>query len=135
MSIFDLNGPPGIDRITRVHKDLIMSWWQQRGKRIDYKGTVSDLGFIADGRVAGWLYLTNSRVAMIEGIIADPCSVPSLRKASVRKLTGFLIDTALSLGYTRIFGISKHPGMARVSKEFGFKENVFKVYTLSVEKD
>lgn len=97
---------------------------------------ISDLGYIVDGRVAGWLYVTNSNCAMIEGIIADPNTVPSLRQQSLRKLCGFLVDTALMLGYTNIFGISKHPSMAKVSKELGFKmSNDFKVFTLNTGRE
>lgn len=94
------------------------------------------MGYIVDGRVAGWLYVTNSEVAFIEGLIADPDTIPSLRKASMRKLVGFLIDTALMLGFTKVFAVSKHPSVDKLAKEFGFKGNSsLTVYTMSTDKD
>lgn len=95
--------------------------------------TLSDMGYIADGRVAGWIYLTNGNAAMLEWIISDPSTVPSLRKESLRKLVGFMVDTCLMLGYTNIFGISKNPAIVGVAKQFGFKSSEYTVYTLEEE--
>lgn len=126
-----------IVRVTPDHYPLITSWYEGHGTRIDnIEDAVSDLGYIADDRVAGFLYVTNSNCAMIEGVIANPHSVPSLRRASLRKLTGFLVDIALMLGYTNIFGISKHPSITKVARELGFKEHSdFKLVTLITGKD
>lgn len=112
----------------------IKSWYEERGKPVPARKTLSDMGYIADGRVAGWLYFTNSNIALIECIISDPNTVPSSRRASLRKLVGFLIDTALMLGYTNIVGLSSHPSIEKVAKEFGFKKGVLNVYTLSEEE-
>lgn len=83
--------------------------------------SLSNTGFIADNRVAGWLLLTNSNIALIEGIISDPDSVPSLRRESLDKLIGFMIDFCLASGYTQIIGITRHPRIEGVGKKFGFK--------------
>lgn len=131
-----LKGSRSIVRVNPDHYPQLTSWYKGRGQRIDLEDSISDMGYIADGRVAGWLYITNSNCAMIEGLIADPNSLPSLRRASMRKLVGFLIDTALMLGFTNIFAISKHPSVAQLSKEFGFKVNdTLKVYTLNTGRD
>lgn len=130
-----LRGSKSIVRITPDHLPLLKRWFKARGLAIDIN-SMSDMGYIVDGRVAGWLFVTNSNSAMIEGLIADPHSVPSLRRASTRKLVGFLIDTSLMLGFTNIFAISKHPSIDQMSKEFGFKSNGnLKVYTLNASKD
>lgn len=117
-----LNGLESIVRVKSSHWPLISSWYEERGLKTPIKGNMSDMGFIADGRVAGWLYLTNSNIAMIEGIISDPHTIPSLRKASLAKLTGAMIDMALALGYTTILGITKHPSVKKLAKQYGFKE-------------
>lgn len=121
----------GIKRITTNHYPMIRQWYEARGKAAPSVETFSDLGWIADGRVAGWLYLTNSNMALIEGIIADPHSVPSLRKDSLRKLAGHLVDTALDLGYSNIFGITRHPSIDSVCKQLGFRSQEFRVWALS----
>lgn len=131
-----LKGSRTIVRITPDHYPQIHSWHEARGRRIDIEGNISDMGYLVDGRVAGWLYVTNSNAAFIEGLVADPNSVPSLRRASMRKLTGFLIDTAVMLGYTHIFAITRHPSVVKMAHEFGAKENSsLKVFTISTERD
>lgn len=134
----DLRNPhSSIVRVTPDHYPMLKRWYKGHGKDfIVLEDVISDLGYIVDGRVAGWLFVTNSNVAMIEGIISNPESVPSLRRTSLRKLTGFLVDASLMLGFTNIFGISKHPSMAKVAKELGFKSGKdFSVFTLNAGQD
>lgn len=95
------------------------------------KASLSDMGWIADGRVAGWLYVTPSNVALIEGIIADPHTVPSLRAESMQKLSGFLIDYALLMGYTNLVVITEHPSVAEACKRFGFTESKHRVFLMN----
>lgn len=123
-----------IKRITTDHYPLIRSWYEARNKPCPSVETLSNTGYMADGRVAGWLYLTNSNVAMVDGIISDPNTVPSLRRESLQKLSGFLVDMALMLGYTNIFGMTKHPSLDQMGKKLGFRSQDFKVWAIS-ERD
>lgn len=111
-----------LKRVTSKDFPMIVHWHKERKLTVPDPRALSDTGFIADGRVAGWLYLTNSNIAMIEGIISDPKSPASLRRESLDKLIGFMIDFALELGYTQFIGITKLSKMEdRVKSKFGFK--------------
>lgn len=124
--------PGSIVKATASHMPMIRKWykgWGIKAPKIEYFSTT---GYICDNRVAGWLYFTNSDLVMIECVIANPNSVPSLRKESLNKLIGFLIDTSINAGYSSIFGISKHPGIAKVAERYNFRlSNDFKVFALS----
>lgn len=109
-------------RVTSKDFPKIVSWYKKRGKTPPDPRALSDLGFMADERVAAWLFLTNSNMVLIEGVIADPDSVASLRKESLNKLIGFMVDFALQLGYTQVIGITKHPSIERIGKKYGFKQ-------------
>lgn len=113
--------------------DTICSWYDKRGHKAPSIETLSDMGWIADERVAGWLYTTNSNMAMIEGIIANPDTTPSLRRESVERLVSFMIDVSLGLGFTQIFGITRNERMVGLCKKLGFKESIFRVMLLSEE--
>lgn len=127
---------PAIRRLGSKDYELIESWYNKRDRDMPEPASFSDMGFIADGRVAGWLYVTNSNMAMIEGIISDPDTIPSLRRESLTKLCGFLIDTAFMLGYTHIFGITEHPSIEQVCEKMGFRQSKgFKVYVLSESEE
>lgn len=109
---------------------LIDLWYKKRGIKAPARESLSDMGFIADDRVAGWLYLTNSNIAFIEGIIADPDSVPSLRRASLEKVCATMVDTAISLGYTQILGITTSPTIEKLGVKLGFVPTDYKVLIL-----
>jgi hypothetical protein len=109
-------------RVTSKDFPLIVSWYKARQKHIPDPRALSDTVFIADNRVAAWLFLTNSNMAIIEGVISDPASIPSLRRESLNKLIGFMVDFAVELGYTQIIGITRHPQIEKLGKKYGFKQ-------------
>lgn len=100
---------------------IIVKWYKGHKQTVPDPRALSTTGFIADERVACWIYLTNSNMALIEGIISDPESIPSLRRESLNKLIGFCIDFCLAAGYTQILGLSKHPRIEVLAKRYGFK--------------
>jgi hypothetical protein len=134
--IYDLKANERIVKVKREHWALIRSWYRQRGLKAPKMAIFSDMGYIADGRVAGFLAIGNSSVAFIEGIISDPNTVPSLRKKSLMKLCGFLTDTALTLGYNTVIGVTKSASIVKVGEGLGFKElKGYKIIALTVEED
>lgn len=107
---------------------FIASWYEDRGLVAPERRMLSDLGFIVDNRVAGWLYLTNSNTAYIEWVISKPGTVPSLRRESLTRLIGLLVDTATMLGYDVIFGMSSHPSIGREAKKLGFVSQTHQIW-------
>lgn len=120
-----------IKRIKAKDYPMIASWYQNRKLGAPPWGDLSETGWIADDRAAGWLLLTNSSVAIIEHLITNPNTVPSLRRKSVMNLTGFLVDTAMMMGFTNIVCASKHPSVHKVAKRLGFEETDLKFYHLN----
>jgi len=125
-----------IKKLTPSHYPMISRWYEGWNQPVPKRCHFSTMGCIADGRVAGWLHLMNSDMALIEGVISDPESVPSLRKESLLKLCGFLVDTAVTLGYPTIIGITKSNSIISVSKKLGFSElKDFKIVALDASDD
>lgn len=100
---------------------MISEWYEKHGQVAPKQEQLSDMGFIVDNRVAGWVYLTNSNLALIECVISNPDTIPSLRKESLRKLAGLLVDTAVSLGCTEVIAITKHESIAELAQFLGFR--------------
>lgn len=126
----------GLIKVNSCMLTDIADWYKRRGLITPNSNMLSDMGYISDGRVAAWLYITNSGIAMIENVISDPRSIPSLRRQSLHKLLGFLIDMATALGYTTILGITKHEGMIDTVKKFGFTElKDYKLVTLVTQDE
>lgn len=116
--------------------DLVASWYEARGKQPPDPRRLSTTGFIADERVAGWLYVTDSSMSFIDCVIADPLTVPSLRRASLLKLCQVLVETSFMVGCTDIMGITAHPSIEKICDLLGFKQgpSTLGIWVLS-EKD
>lgn len=109
-------------RYKHSHFGMIADWYQKRGLPIPSPSSVGDIGWIVDNRAAGWLYITAGNIALIEGVITNPETVPSMRKQSLKTLAGLMVDNALSLGCTNIIAITKHPSIMELCEYMGFKE-------------
>lgn len=110
-----------IRRIKPSDHAMIAQWYRDYGQVMPEPSNFSSTGFICDERVALWIYLTNSNMALIEGIIANPNTVPELRRSSLNRLVGFAVDFCIAAGYTNILGITKHPSVEDLGKRYGFK--------------
>ena len=122
-------------RIKPQDYPVIEGWYRKRKLSPPPWQDLSETGWIADDRVAGWLLCTNSSVALIEGLISNPDAMPSLRKESMLKLSGFLVDTALLLGYSKVIAVSKHPSVDKVAKQLGFKPTDLTFYLLDDDQE
>lgn len=112
---------------------MIAGWYLDRDMTPPAPESLSDVGYIVEERVAGWLYLTNSNVAMIEGIISDPLSLPSFRRLATKRLCGTLVDMAVALGYTKVLAITSHPAVVELAETMGFEELDKRVFILNEE--
>jgi len=125
----------GIRRYTSKDYPLISKWYVKHGMSPPKQECLSDMGYIVNERVAGWLYVTNSNVAMIEGVISDPDTLSSARKHDLKRLCGTLIDMSMALGCTQILAITDHPGIEQLCDDFGFKEIEKKAFLLRDKDD
>lgn len=124
-----------IRRYTSKDYDVIANWYIQRKLTPPQPRMLSDMGFIVDNRVVGWLYLTNSNTAFIEWVIARPKTTAYLRRESLAKLVGVLVDTASMLGYDIIFGMSSHPGIGREAKKLGLVKQTHDIWLYKAGED
>jgi hypothetical protein len=114
---------------------MLAKWYKKRGMKVPDDRSLSDSGWIADERVAGFLYLTNSNLALIDCVISNPDTLPSARQQSLQVLLGVLVDTALMLGYTNILGLTKHPNVKALAGKLGFKEIEYKPFLLQEQEE
>lgn len=120
-----------IKRIKMTDYQLVRSWYAKRGLPIPELASFADTGFMADGRVAGFIYITNSNVALIDGLISNPDTIPSLRRESMNKLVPVLIEFAITLGCTNIIALTNHPSVKKLCKQHGFAKTGYECFILS----
>lgn len=96
-------------------------WWEAHDWKPLPRDCLPSIGSIAGGICAGFLYRTDSKLALIEYIISDPSSSKKDRKEAVRLVIEDLTDKATDLGYIAIYTSTTSPSLINHYKNVGFK--------------
>lgn len=70
--------------------------------------------------IAGFLYLTNSKVAWLEWIVSNPDYRESDRKEALELLINTLETVAINQGYKIILSIGRNKGLIETHKKLGY---------------
>lgn len=100
----------------------LTGWYKLRDAPVPPIEFFSDHGYIMDGVAAGFLYLTNSAVAIIDGYISNPESDKNTRDNALDWITIHLTAHAKTAGYKLIKCDSKLKEVITRAKDHGFKE-------------
>tara|TARA_R110000782_G_scaffold100028_2_gene186034 strand:+ start:206 stop:592 length:387 start_codon:yes stop_codon:yes gene_type:complete len=104
--------------------DEYSSWFNHLGYAPPTRGMLSTLGFTIYKEIdicSGFLYISNSNLAYIEFVIANPKAKREDRKEGVKKLLTHLQDLAKSKGYEIIMIITATPGFSKnLIENFGY---------------
>jgi hypothetical protein len=118
--------------------EMLQSWWKAWG----WPEMSKDLlplnglgGLIVEKEnkpiAAGFLYLTNSKVAWTEWIVSDPDYRETDRAECLTMLVSGLEDVAISTGYKIILSIGRNKGLLNIHKELGYTVDEKPSYEIS----
>jgi len=113
-----------------IHKDYkeYSRWYQKICRSNPPKpDSLSTLGIIIEHQqekiCAGFLYITNSDIALIEFVIANPDAKGSVRKESLKKLLTQLEDEANYKGYKVLLILTSNAVFGEnLAKNFNYKK-------------
>lgn len=80
---------------------------------------------------AGFLYLTNSKVAWTEWIVSDPDYREDDRVESLTMLVRGLEEVAVSTGYKIVLSVGRNKGLLNIHKELGYTVDEKPSYEIS----
>ena len=105
-----------------VKEDLlsINSWYVKRSLPALSADILPEIGLIAPGVAALFIYQTDSSMAMIEGLIANPDATARDRAEAINQLIDTCVDYAHLLGYTQVIGLTRDAGTYKRVKRHGF---------------
>ena len=112
---------------TEDHYQVVKSWWDQyEGWDAIHPDILSDTGFIVfeddEPLVAGWMYLTNSKVAWLEWVVSNPECDRIQRATAIHLLIGHITHMTDSLGLKMLMSAVVNPGFIEKLKEHSFQE-------------
>lgn len=100
----------------------LTGWFRHREMPVPPLEMLSNHGYIADGIAAGFLYTTNSGIAIIDCYISNPESDKNARDNALDWITIHLTAYAKSSGYKILKCDSKIKEVITRAKDHGFKE-------------
>mgnify|MGYP003661899220 CR=1 FL=1 len=81
--------------------------------------------------VAGFIYLTNSKTALLEWIVSNPKYRESDRKAAIELLITGSENLVKSLDYKYLFAVMQHKGLIKIHEKLGWKADAKHSYELT----
>jgi len=128
-----------IRRLTDKDWDTLVSWWSNWPK---WQAPVKDFlpedgkgGLIVEKDnkpiVAGFIYLTNSKTALLEWIVSNPKYWEADRKQAIELLITGAENLVKSLDYKYLFAVMQHKGLIETHEKLGWNKDNKPSYELT----
>jgi hypothetical protein len=102
--------------------DEMNRWYDLRGEPGVKIEMLPRLGFLAPGIAAGFLYQTDSALALVEGLVSNPEALLCKRAKALHLILGALTDAAKDFGFKLVIGSSKKTGPVALTLRQGFRK-------------
>lgn len=99
---------------------VLCEWWKGHKWPPIPAPMLPQTGLIIPGYCAGFVYRTDSSIAMIEWIISNPKAAREHRSQALDELIQALVNKARDLGYSAAFSFIKHPLLLKRYEKTGF---------------
>jgi hypothetical protein len=99
----------------------VNAWHCAHGRPGMAASHVPQTGRIVPGVAAGFLYVTDSDVALLEGYVTNPEAPLRERSKAVDEITHALLAEAKDLGMGRVVALCASGGIARRAGKFGLQ--------------
>tara|TARA_R100001440_G_scaffold26956_1_gene44350 strand:+ start:7345 stop:7740 length:396 start_codon:yes stop_codon:yes gene_type:complete len=113
-----------IRRLKKSDYTTISKWWKAWKWPVLPKTFLPDTGFIVEknniGIVSGYVYMTNSKAALLEWIVSNPEYRESDRKDAITLLIQAVERVLKDQGIKHIFTIGRHKNLINKHKELGW---------------
>jgi RimJ/RimL family protein N-acetyltransferase len=110
------------------YEEILTGWWTQWGWKAPFQDFLPDNGkgglLVLDGDIpvcAGFMYLTNSRVAWVDWIISNKeYTNRAGRKEALRLLVDSLTNICKSTGAKYVYALIKNESLIKTYEEIGY---------------
>lgn len=114
-----------IRRLNDEDYSTLVKWWDTWPEwQAPPKTFLPDTGFIVEknniGIVAGYVYMTNSKAALLEWIISNPEYRESDRKDAITLLIQAVERVLSDQGIKHVFTIGRHKSLINLHKKLGW---------------
>lgn len=110
-----------VRRFRPEHLAELNRWYAARDLPAVMSGVLPHVGYIAPGLAAGFLYRTDSELALLDGFISNP-EAPLLDRgrAISRVLEALVEEVPAGAGVSHLIGLTRVRGMEQLVERAGF---------------
>ncbi len=101
--------------------DEMNRWYDLRGEPSIKIEMIPRLGFLVPGVAAGFLYQTDSSMALVEGFVSNPEALLWKRAKALHMILEALTSAAQGFGFKLVVGSSKRTGPVSLTLRQGFR--------------
>lgn len=102
--------------------DQISGWYTDRSLPTPKRTQIPKTGFIVDDVAAGFVYMTDSSVCILDSFISNPESEDTERDTALNDITMHLIGYAKACGCDLAICSTGSPAVGVRAENFGFKK-------------
>jgi hypothetical protein len=106
--------------VREEHFEQIRAWLRFRKEDIVPRA-LPENGFVIPGKAAGFLYRTDSSIALIENLVAAPGLSREERGEAVDAIVTAVIERAKELGFDMLVGYTVLDVVVKRAQRFGFR--------------
>ncbi len=103
------------------HYEMVAHWWVGHKWPVLPLAALPASGFVVPGVCAGFLYFTDSEIAILEWVVSNPKASTMEVGRGIKAIVEAAISTALNEGYSMIFSYVKSKGLQKLYERQGFK--------------
>jgi hypothetical protein len=107
--------------ITEQDLPRIRGWWSDHGADVYPEGWDPPTGYWVPGVLAAFLYRTDSKVALIDGVVSNKASTAEQRRQAMFLVGGAIAARAKSEGFKWLRGLTRYPTVAENSRQAGYR--------------
>ena len=105
---------------TEADRPLVSKWFDGHDSAMLDEEFLPTRGFIVDERIVGWVYLSDSRLAMCGWVVSDPDSPVKKTLEAAKVLVSEMSNYAHDLGYYVMYASTSVRGLGRLYESLGF---------------
>jgi hypothetical protein len=113
-----------IRRLEESDYETLVDWWKWWRWTAPPKTFLPDTGFIVEkdsiGIVACYVYMTNSKAALMEWVVSNPQYRNKDRKEAIKFLMQVVEKLLKDRGIIHLMTMGRHPSLLKIHKELGW---------------
>ncbi len=112
---------PLIRRFENADLVSLNRWYDLRGQPVVSLSALPSIGYFAEDMAAGFLYQTDSCIAMLDAYVTNPLTYPKDRDQALDEITECLLIDAKDFGFRKVLAFTQVEAVVKRAQRHGLQ--------------